>query len=326
MSVGPKIVVIGGGTGSFTLLAGLKSYVQHLTALVNMCDNGGSTGQLRDELGVLPPGDVRQCLVALARTPELRELFNFRFEGGTLDGHAFGNIFLAALEKYTGNFARATELAGKILNIHGRVEPISLDPITVCARFADGSTREGEFAISYQPFPSSRPELFFKEPVQLHHDARRALEEANIVVIAPGGLYGSIGPALIVPGVREALLTSRAKVVSICNLVTKPGQTDHFAVSDFAAEIERFIGASRLDYVIYNTDLPDKNLLARYAADGELPVAIDHEKLEKASYHAIGKPLLTAHHGQKTSAGTPRTLIRHDSDAIAREIMKIYFE
>lgn len=157
--LGAKIVVIGGGTGSFTVLTGLKHYVSHITALVNMADDGGSTGILRDELGALPPGDVRQCLVALSDSPKVRDLFNYRFEEGSLKGHAFGNLFLSALEKMTGNFAEGVELASEVLNITGRVEPITLDNVTLCAEGRDGTCVRGEFTIAHHEL-AERPRIW----------------------------------------------------------------------------------------------------------------------------------------------------------------------
>lgn len=154
--LGVKVVVIGGGTGSFTLLRSLKNYTKLITALVNMADDGGSTGQLRDELGVLPPGDVRQCLVALSESPRTRELFNYRFEEGTFAGHAFGNLFMAALEKMTGSFAEAVEESSQVLNIVGRVEPITLDKVTLVMETADGVTLKGESHIGHAEFGGGR--------------------------------------------------------------------------------------------------------------------------------------------------------------------------
>ena len=237
-----KIAVIGGGTGSFTLLSALKDHTSQIAALVNMADDGGSTGQLRDELGALPPGDVRQCLVALSDSPKVRDLFNYRFEEGTLQGHAFGNLFLTALEKMTGSFAEGVDLASEVLNIKGIVEPITLSNVHLAMKDEKGETVHGEFAIADRDFKSSRPEMWLEPLAEPNPRAIKAIETADIVVIAPGNLYGSLAPALIVPGIGEALERSSAFKVYVCNLVTKPGQTDGFKVSDFADEIERFAG------------------------------------------------------------------------------------
>jgi uncharacterized cofD-like protein len=326
--IGVKVAVIGGGTGSFTILSELKHYTRHITALVNMADDGGSTGMLRDELGVLPPGDVRQCLVALSESERVRELFNYRFDGGSFEGHAFGNIFLTALEKMTGSFASAVETAGEVLNIIGEVHPVTLDKVTLVMKQSDGQVTEGEFQIGHADFGSfKRPEMSLTPAAQLNPEARRTIMEADLVVIAPGNLYGSLAPALIVPGMSEALNETSAKKIYICNLVTKPGQTDDFGVSDFAAEIERF-GAFKLDYVLYNNQRPSKQLLERYAKDGEFGVNFDESNLSAQQYRAIGGHFISDEHASASKSdpiAESRTLIRHDADAIARELMRIYF-
>jgi uncharacterized cofD-like protein len=327
----PKVVVIGGGTGSFTLLSSLKDYTQNITALVNMADDGGSTGQLRDELGVLPPGDVRQCLVALSRSPRVRDLFDYRFDQGSFRGHAFGNLFLTALEKMTGDFGAATELAGEVLNIVGRVEPITHDKVTLVMESSDGKVTEGEFHIGDADFGKyTHPIIRLKPQATINPDAKTAIEEADIVVIAPGNLYGSIAPALVVGGVADAIKATAAQKVYVCNLVTKPGQTDGFTVGEYAAEIERFLDGAKLDIVLYNSKKPSDDLISRYAHDGEFPVEWDEAKLAAAHYDARGMSLVAGEIWQdKNSANDPiantRTLIRHDSDAVARELMRIYF-
>jgi len=323
----PKIVVIGGGTGSFTLLTGLKEYTTSITALVNMADNGGSTGLLRDELGVLPPGDVRQCLVALSDAPKLRDLFNYRFEEGSLKGHAFGNLFLTALEKMTGDFAEGVEVAAEVLNIAGRVEPITLSNVTLMMRTASGETR-GEFLIGESDLKGERPQLWLEPEAVLNPRALEAIRRADIIVVAPGNLYGSLAPALIVPGVGEALAASKAFKVYVCNLVTKPNQTKDYQVNDFVSEIERLAGTSFLDAVLFNTRKPDKELLEKYAGAGELAVEYDISVLEAAPYQAYGSDLLAGSVWENVSGADPmaasRTLIRHDPIIVARSIIDLY--
>lgn len=327
--LGAKIVVIGGGTGSFTLLSGLKHYARNITALVNMADDGGSTGVLRDELGALPPGDVRQCLVALSDSPRVRDLFNYRFEEGSLKGHAFGNLFLTALEKMTGNFVDGVELASQVLNITGKVEPITLSNVTLCMRTKDGTEVRSEFEIGHAKFSSPHPDFWLEPKARLNHAAKTAIEEADIVVIAPGNLYGSLAPALIVPGVKDALQKSKAKKVYVSNLVTKPGQTDHFHVHDFANEIERLAGGQFLDYVLYNSERPSRELMTKYAHDGEFAVEVNKLAFKEAHYKAVPANLLADDIWQNKNDSDPiahtRTFIRHDSDKIARQIMKLYF-
>lgn len=294
-----------------------------------MADDGGSTGQLRDELGVLPPGDVRQCLVALSESPRTRELFNYRFEEGTFAGHAFGNLFMAALEKMTGSFAEAVEESSQVLNIVGRVEPITLDKVTLVMETADGVTLKGESHIGHADFGDHRrPTIRLEPAASLNPAAKQAIAEADLVVVAPGNLYGSLAPALVVPGMSEALQSTKAKKIYVCNLVTKPGQTDAFTVGDFAAEIER-IGNFTLDYVLYNTEKPSRELLDLYAKDGELPVEIDDD-LRAKHYIAKGDNFLSSefvasNSGKADPLAATRTLIRHDADTIARALMKVYF-
>lgn len=323
-----KIAVIGGGTGSFTLLSALKDYTSQIAALVNMADDGGSTGMLRDELGVLPPGDIRQCLVALSDTPKIRDLFSYRFEEGSLKGHAFGNLFLTALEKMTGDFGSGVETASEILNIKGVVEPITLSNITLVMRTNDGIETRGEFEIATKDFSGERPEFWLEPDATPNPQALRAIETANIVIIAPGNLYGSLAPALIVPGVGEALAQSKAFKVYVCNLVTKPGQTDGYSVCDYADEIERFAGTTFLDAVLFNTEMPTDDLLEKYAMAGEKSVAFDQEKLHAAHYIAAGAGLLSGSIWQNTNKSDPiaahRTLIRHDATAVTNAIIELY--
>lgn len=323
-----KIAVIGGGTGSFMLLSALKNHTSRIAALVNMADDGGSTGQLRDELGVLPPGDVRQCLVALSESPKVRDLFNYRFEDGSVKGHAFGNLFLTALEKMTGSFAEAVELAGEVLNITGIVEPITMTNMALVLDQPDGKEIRGEFEISHVDFEGERPRLRLDPVAQPSARALEAIKTADMVVIAPGNLYGSLAPALLVDGIGAALADTKAKKVYVCNLVTKPGQTDGFAVHDFADEIERLAGVPFLDAVLYNTEAPSDELMNQYAKEGEVSVRIDSETLGKAHYRAFGKPLIAGEAWEGGSSVDPiaatRTLIRHDSELVARALMELY--
>lgn len=328
--IGIKIVVIGGGTGSFTVLSGLKQYTHNITALVNMVDDGGSTGQLRDELGVLPPGDVRQCLVALSASPKVRDLFSYRFDEGSMKGHAFGNLFMAALEKMTGSFAEAVETASQVLSTNGHVEPITLDDTKLVTKLQDGTTVTGQHAAESLKIPrGQRPWLELEPQAFINPRAREAILAADLVVIAPGLLYGSLAPALLVRGVTRALAETRAKKVYICNLVTKPGQNDGFTVEDFADEIERFAGV-KLDYVLYNDHHPAQELIDKYAHDGEFLVEWDKQALRHKHYRACGKRLIADEIWQNTNGSadplaSQRSLIRHDADRVARELMRIYF-
>lgn len=327
---GINLVTIGGGTGSFTLLSALKKYVNNITAIVNMADDGGSTGKLRDELGVLPPGDVRQCLVALSDDASVvRELFNYRFGEGNLSGHSFGNLFLTALEKTTGDFGKAVETASHVLNVQGRVVPITLDEINLVYTEPNGSIIRGEFRVAEADLSASKgkPDLSLSPQGAINPKAAHAIKQADMVVICPGNLYGSIAPALLVEGVSAALQETNATVVYVCNLVSKPGQTTGMTVSDYASEIERFSGGPVLDFVLYNTEKPTQELLNKYAKQNELPVDFDENELDTKHYVAKGGDFVSSsiHSQDPNDKAIQRTLIRHDADKIARQLMKIYF-
>jgi len=325
----PKFVVIGGGTGSFALLSGLKRYAEDITALVSMVDDGGSTGQLRDEYGVLPPGDARQCLVALSESSlEMRELFNYRFSDGSFDGHSFGNIFLTAVEKMTSDFGQAVRLAGDVLNVRGRVLPITLHDVKLVVQ--DGKRKVvGEHLIDKLVLSSKkRPQISLTPKAKINPEARQAILDADVVILAPGSLYESLIANFVVDGCTEALQQTKAKVVQVINLVTKPGQTDNWSVADYAHEIERFLGKGTVDYVLYNDRKATKDQLSKYTKAGEYPVRFDDRILRKVRAKTIGKPLLSVH----TEAPKPgdklageRSLMRHDPDALARALMRIYF-
>ncbi|HSE29832.1 MAG TPA: gluconeogenesis factor YvcK family protein [Candidatus Saccharimonadales bacterium] len=327
--VGMKVVVIGGGTGSFAVLSGLKNYCRDITALVSMVDDGGSTGELRDELGVLPPGDVRQCLVALSEDPSVtRELFNYRFEDGKLSGHSFGNLFLTALEKVTGNFAEAVETASEVLKISGRVLPMTLDNVHLAVKLDDGTLVKGEHAVDTTDLRrfAPNPWLILEPNAVINPDADKAIREADLVVIAPGDLYTSVGAALIIKGVNQALEETKAKVVYVCNLVTKPGQTTGMGVYEHASEIERFCGRN-LDFVLYNTSKPDENVFEKYEREGELLIT-PPAKTQKTNYLVKGSDLIfkgdiKLKKGDRLAK--TRSFIRHDPDRVARALMKIYF-
>ncbi|HET6924469.1 MAG TPA: gluconeogenesis factor YvcK family protein [Candidatus Saccharimonadales bacterium] len=323
-----NVVTIGGGTGSFTLLSRFKEYFTGLTAVVNMADDGGSTGLLRDELGVLPPGDVRQCLVALSDAPELRALFNYRFSEGSLKGQSFGNLFLSAAEKVGQDFETAVELASHVLRIHGKVVPVTTDRSELVLHWG-AETIRGEYRIGNLDFGDrTRPKLSLEPTAHLSRAAQDAILAADYVVIAPGNLYGSLAPALIVDGMAEVLDSTEATVLYACNLVTKPGQTDGFKVHDYAAEIERFVGRPVLDYVLYNTDRPDQAVLDKYIHAGELLVEADPRKLSVASYEAIGLPLIAHDFVSPDRKGdaiaASRTLIRHDAATLATAIQQLH--
>jgi len=324
-----KIVVIGGGTGSFTMLSALKGYTSQIAAIVSMADDGGSTGVLRDELGTLPPGDVRQCLVALSDSPKIRDLFDYRFDEGTFKGHSFGNLLLTALEKVSGDFSEAVETASEILRVNGVVIPATLDNVRLKMEWAETSLiLHGERVIDAEFFKHDprKADLSLVPTATVNASALVAIEQADVVVIAPGDLYTSLGPLLIIDGIGEALEKTNALTVYVSNLVSKRGQTDGFTVSDHAAEIERFAGRKFLDYVLYNEEAPSPEIAARYEQEGGYITRIDEDVLANAHYKAVGGDFLGKIAAPHTGDVIPvtRSLIRHDTAAVAKSIMEIF--
>jgi len=324
-----NIVVIGGGTGSFTILSALKHYSNNIKAIVNMVDDGGSTGVLRDELGALPPGDVRQCLVALSDSPKIRKLFNYRFSRGTFKGHSFGNIFLTALEKTSGSFSEAVKTASEILRINGEVIPATLDDVRLKMEWPHASViLHGERVIydEYFKHDPRRAVLSLVPKAKANPDAILAIKRADLILIAPGDIYSSLGPLLIIKGIANAIVDNKkAKKIYLANLVTKYGQTTGFTVSDHASEIERFIGSPFLDYVLYNEQIPSKNLARRYKAEKAYLVEIDPERLKNSHYKAIAGNYLgkIVRRNVADMLLPNRSLIRHDADSIVSDLANL---
>jgi uncharacterized cofD-like protein len=324
-----KIAVIGGGTGSFMMLSALKQHTNQLAAIVSMSDDGGSTGVLRDELGTLPSGDVRQCLVALSDSPKIRDLFDYRFEEGTFGGHSFGNILLTALEKVTGSFSEAVATASEILRVNGTVIPATLDNVRLKMEWPDTSViLHGERVIDahyFQHDPRQAELSLVPNPVA-NPMAIRAIAEADFIVITPGDLYTSLGPLLIIDGIGDALRQTKALKVYVSNLVTKNGQTAGFTVSDHAAEIERFGGGHFLDYVLYNEQQPTDDVAARYKQEGAYVTPIDSDVLRKAHYKTVAGDFLGEITKPDKSDIIPvtRGLIRHNTAAVARSLIDLY--
>jgi uncharacterized cofD-like protein len=276
---GPKIVAIGGGTGLATLLRGLKAYSDNITAIVTVADDGGSSGRLRQELGVLPPGDIRNCLTALAGEERLlTDLFGFRFPGDRgLGGHAFGNLFLAALIGVTGDPLRAIQAACQVLAVRGTVVPTTAEMMTLYARFEDGTVVEGESNITAWRRRVTDMWCAPARPAPVAA-ALKAIAEADVIIIGPGSLYTSLVPHLLVPEMREALRAADAPLLYVCNVMTQPGETDAFTVSDHVRVLTRYGGEGLVQHVLVNEALPGK-LRASYEAQGQHPVEIDWDVL-----------------------------------------------
>jgi len=319
-----SVVTIGGGTGQFTLLSGLKKYPVKLSAIVSMADDGGSTGVLRDELGVLPPGDIRQCLVALSESEMvMRELFNYRFDQGGLKGHNFGNIFLSALEKITGSIDEAVRVSGMVLATRGEVIPVTTgNVVLVCGR---ERVLHGQYAIEVAPLLERERETMRMEPEAFANPkAVMAIEGADCIIIGPGNFYCSIIPNLLVRGIPEAIARSRAKLVLNCNLMTKAGHTDGFTVADFVEAVEKHIGRGRIDFVTYNEKDPDPELLAKYASEGEpvQPGNVAEISREKGFIPLAADLVNSQIVAPRSGDPLKRTLIRHNSEALAALIVR----
>lgn len=316
-----KIVVMGGGTGTFTVLTGLKHYPVDLSAIVSIADNGGSTGILRDELGVLPPGDTRQCLVALSAGDDvLRSLFNYRFTEGSLSGHNFGNLFLSALEKVSGDPLSAVREAHRILNVKGRVIPVAAKATHLFAELEDGKVIEGEHAIDEmegERAPIAR--CFLSPAVDANQEAIMAIEQADAVVIGPGDLYTSLMPILLVNGIPEALAHTRARRIYVLNLVTKHGETDGYSASMYTDVIAKAIAPAPVDAVLVNTERPPESILERYDKAHEHPVADD---LSQKSIQVLRSPLISKDIQEpKPGDHLHRSLLRHDPIKLAEAIL-----
>lgn len=308
-----KVVRIGGGSGGFTLLRALKELPLEITAVFTMFDNGGSTGILRDEFGVLPPGDVRRGLLALSDGPQadiLRKLFAYRFENekSSLHDHSFGNLFLLALTSLYGSETEAIKKASELLNLKGRVLPVSIDQSHVHAVLGDGTEIVGETNIDIPKHNGDIPieRIFLDPPAQIYPETADAIHEADLVVIGPGDIYSSIVPALLVGGMKEALAESAAKKVVVGNLMTKWGETHGFVLSDMVRVLSEASGISKFDYVLANIEPFADSVRATYAEAKQFPLVCD-EKVSDFAHHVI-----TGNYVSGTDVA------RHDCDELAR--------
>lgn len=281
-----KVVTIGGGSSSFAILRGLSELDLDITAVVNMFDSGGSSGVLRDEFGVLPPGDVRRALLALSRGEQaeiLRQLFNYRFNGGSgLSGHNFGNLLLVALSSIYGGDAAAIEKAAELLDIKGAVFPVSVDKSHVHAVLENGVEIVGETNIDIPKHDGALKisKVFLDPPAKMYEPAAKAIREADVVIICPGDLYSSLVPTLLTEGMSKALNESKASIVWACNMMTKWGETDGFSASDFARELTTYSGIDKFDYAIVNTRSIPPEVLEEYARVKQFPVQFAEEDLK----------------------------------------------
>ncbi len=326
-----KIVTIGGGTGSFMLLTGLKKYPVNISAIVSMADDGGSTGVLRDELGVLPPGDARQCLVALSDSSQmLRKLMNYRFENGALLGHSFGNLFLSALERINKNFAKGVEEAAKILNVRGEVIPVSNDDMRLMVILKNREILEGENHLDHNEKVRKIGvrDVRLKKSVKAGEKALERIREADFIIIGPGDHFGSIVPNLLIKEIGKEIKNSKAKIIYNCKLTNKKGQTENFDLDDYIRSIEKYIGKNRVDFVTFNIAKPSRKLIEKYETrEGKnVLVNFNENKNPKRKYKLIKADLLTKakiRSAKNDPNRESRSFIRHDSDKLGKILMKI---
>ncbi len=310
---GPRIVAIGGGTGLSVLLSGLKQHTSNLTAVVTVADDGGSSGLLRSSLGVLPPGDIRSCLVALADDESLMSrLFQYRFpEDGGLQGHSFGNLFVAALAGVTGDFERAVQESTSVLNVRGRVLPATLESVTLHAELEGGERVAGESTITAHDGLPLRVWLDPGRPAAVPQ-ALEAIAAADLVVLGPGSVYTSIVPNLLIPDVREALARTRARVVYVCNVMTQPGETDDHSAADHLRALFRHGAAGVVDDVLVNDTPASRELAAVYRAGGAAPVVADDSELAGLGVRVV--------HARLAHAGD---YFRHDAGRLADAVLRL---
>ncbi|MCI1858780.1 MAG: YvcK family protein [Sporolactobacillus sp.] len=309
-----RVVAIGGGTGLPTILRGLKQYPLDISAIVTVADDGGSSGRLRNELQIPPPGDIRNVLVSLSDVePIFEKLLQHRFQTESgLNGHSLGNLLIAALTSITGDFVKGVRELSRILNVHGQVLPAADQSIVLCAQMADGSMVEGESRI---PTVDKKINRVFLRPADIRPlpESVEAIRSADLITLGPGSLYTSVIPNLLVPELAEELVRSPARKVYVCNAMTQKGETDDFTVSDHIAAIHRHVGRPFIDTVLANNRPIPPDILKRYAAEEAEPVTIDREKLEAGGIDVIAAPLIHMRSG----------VIRHDESAVADLLMKL---
>ncbi len=322
-----EIVIIGGGTGTFTVLSGLRNYDVNLTAIVSMADDGGSTGALRTELGVLPPGDVRQCLVALSTSDVfMNTLMNHRFTEGSLKGHNFGNILISALEQVTGSFDKAIEKTSEILNIKGKVIPVTLEDITLIAKLKNGMVLQGEHKIDTGNL-TGLEKIYLKKDAEANPKALKAIEKADLIIIGPGDIYTSLLPNLLVRGVSKAIKKNKNPKVFVCNLMNKLGHTNNFCIVDLVEEIEKYL-KDTFDFVLFNTSEPLLDLTKIYKEDGQETVLINLEKIKQRKSSSktqfFGADLLSSVSIEAQKGDNiKRSLVRHSPEKLAKLIFSL---
>ncbi len=313
----PRIVAIGGGTGLSTMLRGLKEYTPNITAIVTVADDGGGSGILREDLGMLPPGDIRNCILALASTePIMEQLLRYRFEEGSLKGQSFGNLFLAAMNGISKNFEEAVKKMSNVLAVTGTVLPVTAQNVQLCALLDNNMTVCGESKIAKvkRQYRSSIKKVYL-EPSDVFplQDGLDAILDADIVIIGPGSLYTSILPNLIVKDVAETIKKSKALKLFVCNIMTQPGETDEFTAYEHIEAIVSHVGNGLFDYCIANGQHIPEDLLGKYSEDGAQAVEIDSNQFRQNNIKLLIRDILHIKNGY----------IRHDTDKLASIISKL---
>ena len=317
---GPSVVCIGGGTGLSTLLRGLKKVTQDITAIVTVSDDGGGSGVLRDELGMPPPGDIRNCMQALSNAePTLEMLMAYRFDSGSLAGQSFGNLFLAAINGISESFDKAVMRMGEVLSITGCILPVTIDDVYLWAEFEDGSMVVGESTIADAKVERKsrirRIELVPKHAKVLP-ECLEAIETADLIVLGPGSLYTSIIPNLLVRGVVDSISCSDAVKLYVCNIMTQPGETDGYSISEHIIELFEHTGVKLFEYCVVNSEPASQGVLERYIKRGSEPVRVDEDAVRALGVEIIRAPI---------AAGN-NNLARHDPDRLANELLRIFNE
>ena len=315
-----KIVTIGGGTGTSSLLEGLKKYTEDITAIVNVTDTGRSSGKIRREMNIIAPGDTRNCLIALANSEKLMsDLFQYRFENGNLKGYSFGNLFIATLSKLTGSFEKAIGEASKILQLKGKVIPSTFDNVNICAELENGTILNEEDKIVDRHndkvhLRSPIKKVFHQPEAKANEKAIKEIEKANLIVICPGSLFTSIISNLLIKGISKAINKSKAKKVYVCNIMTQVSQTHNYKASDYVKRIKEHI---TLDYVILNNKKPSMKLLKEYKKENAFLVENDFKELKKLGIKIIVEDVLDES-AEKKTLWEKKDLLRHDPDKIAK--------
>lgn len=319
-----KITVMGGGTGTFVVLSGLKQHEVDLGVIVNMMDSGGSTGRLRVQLGVLPPGDIRQCFVALSEAPDLwRRLFLYRFDNGDFEGHNFGNIFLSALEKVSKNYDEVLETASFVLKTKGKVLPVTHEKTHLCVEYANGTIVKGEADIDSDLHEQTTIQRAFLEPnVAAYPQTLLQISESDMIIIGPGDLYTSIIPLFLVNGVREALQKTKAKIVYVVNLMTKSGQTNDYTAKDHVRDIEKYLGRN-IDVIIMHKGELNESIVSWYETHNE-HIVLDNLGDDKRVVRAnIADNTPVVQNAADKISSYARSILRHESSRLAKTVIEL---